>query len=214
MLKTDYVSKPIFIKNFWAAFTRVLGPRHVIQELKHCDFSPIGKPTGTIRVALMTFFNHHHHHHAPHPMPPSQNVSWTTSVPPKKCVLPRIQPFATIPPAHHLIHPRAQAEQTGEDGAAVRRKLKEEREISDPPPPHPSLCLCLLRPPPHPSLSRSALQIRRSRQPQRANRKLPRRASWSLPWPWRASPHGPAQASHCPRGHHHVLWPVCCAANL
>ena len=154
MLKTDYVSKPIFIKNFWAAFTRVLGPRHVIQELKHCDFSPIGKPTGAIRVASMTFFNHHHHHHhhhhAPHPLPPSQNVSWTTSVPPKKCVLPRLQPFTTIPPPHHLIHPRAQAEQPGEDGAAVRRKLKEEREISDPPPPTPPAASASSDPPPPP----------------------------------------------------------------
>ena len=78
MLKTDYIAKPIFIKNFWAAFTRLLGPRHVIQELKHCDFTPIERYIEDQRSA-------------------------------KKL------------------------ETTGEDGAAVRRKLKEEKDIIEEP---------------------------------------------------------------------------------
>ena len=78
MLKTDYVAKPIFIKNFWAAFTRLLGPRHVIQDLKHCDFSPIERYLDDQRAA-------------------------------KKL------------------------ETTGDDGPAVRRKLKEEKDIIEAP---------------------------------------------------------------------------------
>ena len=56
MLKTDYISKPIFVKNFWAAFTRVLGKNHVIQELKHCDFTPIGASPAAIRNALFKIY--------------------------------------------------------------------------------------------------------------------------------------------------------------
>lgn len=41
MKETDYMSKPIFLKNFWDGFKEVLGPKHVIQSLDKCDFTPM-----------------------------------------------------------------------------------------------------------------------------------------------------------------------------
>lgn len=41
MKDTDYMNKPTFLKNFWEGFQEVLGPRHVIQSLEKCDFTPI-----------------------------------------------------------------------------------------------------------------------------------------------------------------------------
>lgn len=41
MLKTDYMQKPQFRANFWEGFREVLGPKHVIQDLDRCDFTPI-----------------------------------------------------------------------------------------------------------------------------------------------------------------------------
>lgn len=40
MKDTDYMQKPTFIKNFWEDFRGVLGPKHVIQKLELCDFTP------------------------------------------------------------------------------------------------------------------------------------------------------------------------------
>ncbi len=34
------MQKPTFLKNFWEDFKAVLGPRHVIQKLELCDFTP------------------------------------------------------------------------------------------------------------------------------------------------------------------------------
>lgn len=41
MKETDYMTKPVFLKNFWEGFREVLGPRHTIQDLDKCDFTPI-----------------------------------------------------------------------------------------------------------------------------------------------------------------------------
>jgi hypothetical protein len=41
MLETDYMKKPLFLKNFWAGFKDTLGRGHVIQSLEKCDFRPI-----------------------------------------------------------------------------------------------------------------------------------------------------------------------------
>ena len=35
------MTKPTFLRNFWEGFSEVLGPRHVIQSLDKCDFTPI-----------------------------------------------------------------------------------------------------------------------------------------------------------------------------
>lgn len=41
MLETDYMKKPVFLKNFWDGFQKVLGKGHVIRSLEKCDFRPI-----------------------------------------------------------------------------------------------------------------------------------------------------------------------------
>ncbi|KAL6762862.1 DNA topoisomerase I [Haematococcus lacustris] len=41
MKETDYMNKPLFLKNFWAGFKEVLGKKHKIQALDKCDFTPI-----------------------------------------------------------------------------------------------------------------------------------------------------------------------------
>ena len=41
MKETDYMKKKIFLENFWEGFREVLGPRHTIQCLEKCDFTPI-----------------------------------------------------------------------------------------------------------------------------------------------------------------------------
>ena len=41
MLETDYISKPVFRKNFWEDFKQVLGKKHEIKDLDNCDFTPI-----------------------------------------------------------------------------------------------------------------------------------------------------------------------------
>ncbi len=41
MVETEYVKKEQFNKNFWAAFSRVLGKGHVVRSLAKCDFRPI-----------------------------------------------------------------------------------------------------------------------------------------------------------------------------
>ncbi|XP_024528843.1 DNA topoisomerase 1 alpha [Selaginella moellendorffii] len=41
MKDTDYATKPVFVKNFWEDWKKVLGPKHVIQKLELCDFTPI-----------------------------------------------------------------------------------------------------------------------------------------------------------------------------
>lgn len=41
MKETDYMKKPIFLKNFWDGFKEVLGKNHVIKGLDKCDFTPI-----------------------------------------------------------------------------------------------------------------------------------------------------------------------------
>ena len=35
------MNKPKFLSNFWAGFSKVLGPGHVIRDLQKCDFTPI-----------------------------------------------------------------------------------------------------------------------------------------------------------------------------
>ncbi len=42
-IESDYMRKPIFLKNFWAGFQEVLGKKHKIQSLDKCDFRPIHK---------------------------------------------------------------------------------------------------------------------------------------------------------------------------
>lgn len=37
----DYMTKETFKKNFWEGFSEVLGPKHAIQCLTKCDFTPI-----------------------------------------------------------------------------------------------------------------------------------------------------------------------------
>lgn len=41
MRETDYYNKPIFRKNFWNDWRKLLGKKHVIQKLDDCDFTPI-----------------------------------------------------------------------------------------------------------------------------------------------------------------------------
>lgn len=41
MKETDYMKKPVFLKNFWDGFKEVLGKNHVIQGLEKCDFTAI-----------------------------------------------------------------------------------------------------------------------------------------------------------------------------
>ncbi|GFR41105.1 hypothetical protein Agub_g1750 [Astrephomene gubernaculifera] len=41
MKDTDYMNKPIFLKNFWDGFKEILGRNHVIKSLDKCDFTPI-----------------------------------------------------------------------------------------------------------------------------------------------------------------------------
>ena len=41
MKETDYMTKPIFLENFWDGFKAVLGPNHRIKCLEKCDFTPI-----------------------------------------------------------------------------------------------------------------------------------------------------------------------------
>lgn len=41
MRETEYITKPTFLKNFWQDWKKVLGPRHVVQSLDKCDFTPI-----------------------------------------------------------------------------------------------------------------------------------------------------------------------------
>jgi len=41
MKETDYMNKPVFLKNFWEGFQEVLGKNHVIKCLEKCDFTPI-----------------------------------------------------------------------------------------------------------------------------------------------------------------------------
>ncbi|CAI5526735.1 unnamed protein product [Closterium sp. Naga37s-1] len=41
MRETEYATKPVFLKNFWNDWRKVLGSRHVIQKLELCDFTPI-----------------------------------------------------------------------------------------------------------------------------------------------------------------------------
>ncbi|GLC44374.1 DNA topoisomerase 1 [Pleodorina starrii] len=41
MKDTDYMKKPVFLKNFWEGFKEVLGKNHVIKTLDKCDFTSI-----------------------------------------------------------------------------------------------------------------------------------------------------------------------------
>lgn len=41
MKDTEYMQKPTFLKNAWAALKEVLGKGHTIRSLEKCDFSPI-----------------------------------------------------------------------------------------------------------------------------------------------------------------------------
>ncbi|KAJ0791526.1 putative DNA topoisomerase [Helianthus annuus] len=41
MLDTDYMTKPKFKENFWEDWQKILGKKHVIQNLDDCDFKPI-----------------------------------------------------------------------------------------------------------------------------------------------------------------------------
>lgn len=41
MKNTDYMTKPVFLKNFWDGFKEVLGKGHVIKGLDKCDFTPM-----------------------------------------------------------------------------------------------------------------------------------------------------------------------------
>lgn len=41
MKETEYMQKPTFLKNAWAALQEVLGKQHTIRCLEKCDFSPI-----------------------------------------------------------------------------------------------------------------------------------------------------------------------------
>eukprot|EP00798_Chlamydomonas_sp_ICE-L_P013943 gene13943-19879_t len=41
MKETEYMNKPVFLKNFWAGFKDVLGKDHVIKSLDKCDFTPM-----------------------------------------------------------------------------------------------------------------------------------------------------------------------------
>ncbi|KAI4320807.1 hypothetical protein MLD38_034252 [Melastoma candidum] len=41
MQDTDYMQKSKFRENFWNDWKKILGNKHVIQKLEHCDFTPI-----------------------------------------------------------------------------------------------------------------------------------------------------------------------------
>ena len=41
MKETDYMQKPVFLKNFWEGFQEVLGKNHTIKSLDKCDFTPM-----------------------------------------------------------------------------------------------------------------------------------------------------------------------------
>ncbi|KAF5820853.1 putative DNA topoisomerase [Helianthus annuus] len=41
MLDTDYMTKPKFKENFWEDWQKILGKKHMIQNLDDCDFKPI-----------------------------------------------------------------------------------------------------------------------------------------------------------------------------
>lgn len=41
MKDTEYMNKPVFLKNFWEGFKEVLGKNHVIKCLENCDFTPM-----------------------------------------------------------------------------------------------------------------------------------------------------------------------------
>jgi DNA topoisomerase-1 len=41
MSGTAYLEKKQFLDNFWKAWKPILGPNHVIKDLKKCDFTPI-----------------------------------------------------------------------------------------------------------------------------------------------------------------------------
>ncbi|XP_033133172.1 DNA topoisomerase 1 alpha isoform X1 [Brassica rapa] len=41
MRETDYYNNPLFRKNFWSDWRKLLGKKHVIQTLDDCDFTPI-----------------------------------------------------------------------------------------------------------------------------------------------------------------------------
>ncbi|BDA47689.1 DNA topoisomerase 1 [Coccomyxa sp. Obi] len=41
MLETDYMKKDQFLKNFWEDWKKELGPKHVIKDLKKCNFRPM-----------------------------------------------------------------------------------------------------------------------------------------------------------------------------
>lgn len=41
MLETEYMKKDMFNKNFWHDWKDKLGSKHVIKDLKKCDFRPI-----------------------------------------------------------------------------------------------------------------------------------------------------------------------------
>ncbi|KAL0873222.1 hypothetical protein Bca101_022927 [Brassica carinata] len=41
MRETGYYTKPLFRKNFWNDWRKLLGKKHVIQKLDDCDFTPI-----------------------------------------------------------------------------------------------------------------------------------------------------------------------------
>lgn len=41
MLDTDYMNKPKFRENFMNDWRKILGKNHIIQDLEHCDFTPL-----------------------------------------------------------------------------------------------------------------------------------------------------------------------------
>lgn len=41
MTGTQYLEKKQFLDNFWEDWRKVLGPKHIIRDLKKCDFTPI-----------------------------------------------------------------------------------------------------------------------------------------------------------------------------
>lgn len=41
MLDTEYMTKPKFKENFMSDWKKILGNKHIIQNLEDCDFTPI-----------------------------------------------------------------------------------------------------------------------------------------------------------------------------
>jgi DNA topoisomerase-1 len=41
MKETDYMNKPVFLRNFWDGFKEVLGKNHIVKDLAKCDFTDI-----------------------------------------------------------------------------------------------------------------------------------------------------------------------------